>query len=540
MTRLRREDGFALVLALACIVVFGILTAAAISYTTSNQQAAVQSGSDLQARQYAEAGLNDAYSTIVHTNAIGSDPTSASLLGTSASPLTFCITTTSCSNGGVGSASVAGCYGGVNGATCTGISPSAPASTWVISSTGYARKPDGTTISRSATAEVLVNPVNSGVVAAVWNHVFLTAPLVPNTCQTTFGAQSLTFNAPLYVSGNLCLTAQNSSIVENTQPVDLQVGGVLAMTAQNESIGSSGTPITSGVVVGGCSTSAPPWNSTTACGSTSYYHVRTTDTFAAQAAPAESATDEANDYAAFDPGPDHPCLAGTNPAPLNANQLDWSANGASEPDGSGSGSAGGSFDLTPSSSYACISQNGTSKGYLIWNSGSSSITVSGITVPAKTLAVNGSIFFDSNVNITHAATYTGTAALEAAGTITFTQQNVTLCATSACVHGSANWQGNSGNNSMLTLVSLIANNSQAIYFSGQSEQFQGSLWTQPSSTCKIGAQSATIEGPIVCGSMNIAAQSANLMPLPAIKNMPVGAPIPPNTGVTIGAPTYIK
>ena len=540
MKRLRREDGFALVLALACIVVFGIMTAAAISYTTSNQQGAVQSKSDLQARQYAEAGLNDAVSTLWHTNANGSDPTASGLLGTSASPLTFCITTTTCNSGDVGSANVSGCYGGVNGATCTGIAPSAPASTWVISATGYAEKPDGTTISRAATAEVVVNPVNSGVVAAVWNHVFLTAPLVPNVCQTTFGAQSLTFNAPLYVSGNLCLTAQNNSIIENTQPVDVQVGGVLAMTAQNESIGTSGTPITSGVVVGGCSTSSPPWNSTTACGSVSNYHVRTTDTFTAQAAPAETPSDQAHDYASFDPGPAHPCLAGTNPAPLNANQLDWSGNGASEPDNSGSGSSGGSFDLTPSSSYACISQNGTSTGYLIWNNGASSITVSGITVPSKTLAVNGSIFFDSNITVTQAATYVGTAALEAAGTITFTQQNVTLCATSACVHGSANWQGNSGNNSMLTLVSLIANNAQAISFSAQSEQFQGSLWTQPSSTCKIGAQSAVIEGPIVCGTMNIAAQSANLMPLPAIKNMPVGAPIPPNTGVTIGAPTYIK
>lgn len=540
MKALRRDDGFALVLALACIVVFGISTAAAISYTTSNQQASVQSASDLQARQYAEAGLNDAVSTLWHTNANGSDPTASGLLGTSASPLVFCITTTSCSSGEVGSATVAGCYGGTNGATCTGISPSAPVSTWVIVSTGYARKPDGSTISRSATAEILVSPLNSGAVAAVWNHVFLTAPVVPNVCQTTFSAQNMTFNAPVYVIGNLCMTAQNDSILENGQPVDVQIGGVLAIEAQNDSVGSSGTPITSGVVVGGCTTSSPPWNSTAACGSTSYYHVRSTDTFTSQAAPAETATDEANDYAAFDPGPDHTCLAGTSPAPLNANQLDWAPNGANEPNDSGSGSSGGSFNLTPSSSYACISQNGTSKGYLIWNNGGSSITVSGITVPAKTLAVNGSIFFDSNLTVTQAATYTGTAALEVAGTITFTQQNVTLCATASCVHGSTHWQGNSGNNSMLTLVSLIANSSAAINFSAQSEQFQGSLWTQPSSTCAIGAQSVTIEGPIVCGSMNIAAQSANLMPLPAIKNMPVGAPIPPNTGVTIGAPTYIK
>ena len=42
------------------------------------------------------------------------------------------------------------------------------------------------------------------------------------------------------------------------------------------------------------------------------------------------------------------------------------------------------------------------------------------------------------------------------------------------------------------------------------------------------------------GSLDIETNSASLKPLPVIKNMPVGAPIPPNTSVTIGALTFIK
>jgi len=191
MRLLRRDDGFALVLALACIVVFGILTTAAISYTTSNQQAAAQSSHDLQALQYAEAGLNDAYSMLVHANTIGTDPTSAGLLGTSTSPLTFCITSASCTAGSQGTATVIGCYGGNNGATCTGVSPSSPSSTWVIAATGYAVKPGGQTVARTMTAKVVISPLSAGAVAAVWNHVFVTAPATnPQTCQLNFGGNS--------------------------------------------------------------------------------------------------------------------------------------------------------------------------------------------------------------------------------------------------------------------------------------------------------------------------------------------------------------
>ena len=518
MRTLRREDGFALVLALACIVVFGIATAAAISYTTSNQQASVQSGNDLQARQYAEAGLNDAYSTLVHANSAGSDPTTAGLLGTSASPLVFCITTTSCNAGDKGSATVMGCYGGTNGATCTGISPSSATSTWVIVSTGYAAGPLGTVISRTTEATVQVTPLSSGAVAAVWNHIFLTAPLVPNTCQTTFAGNTLNITAPIYTVGNLCLTGNTDKIMESGQPVDVMVGGKLAFWGNTDSVGQDSThPITSAVVVGGCTKTNNSWT-TSPCGNGTFnYWVHNTDTYIAEDAPTLSDTEITNDYNNFDPGPKHPCASGNNPyAPLAASVFD---NNTTYDD------SAGTFQLTPASNYACVSQGGASTGQLVWNNTN------------HTLIVNGNIFIDGNLNVTQSLTYTGVGLIMVAGTITF-QNQVNLCAVSSC--SLTNWQGTSGNNQMLSLDALAANNPSAISVPMNSTSYQGALFTQPSSGITIAGNTVNLQGPMSLGTIVITGNTPNLEPLPVIKNMPVGAPVPPNTSVSIGQMSYIK
>ncbi|HET8893678.1 MAG TPA: hypothetical protein VFM96_06245 [Gaiellaceae bacterium] len=514
MRALRRDDGFALVLALACIVVFGISTAAAISYTTSNQQASFQSASDLQARQYAEAGLNDAYSTLVHANSSGSDPTATGLLGTSASPLVFCVTTTSCSSGSVGSTTVAGCYGGTAGATCTGISPSSPSSTWVIVATGYARKPDGTTISRSMTAEVVISPLSAGAIAAVWNHVFITAPPTnPQTCQLDFGGNSTTINVPLYVIGNLCLPG-NTSIEETPggQAVDLQVGGLLYMHSGNSThVGASATsPITSGVVVGGC-TNVSVTSATSPCDGTNpafNYWVKTKDAFVPNDAPAKTDAGIQTDYNTFSPGPKNPCTSSTGTPPTFDNDGVYN-------------DSNGTVNLTPTASYTCT----TSSGTLSWNNSTGVLTVA------------GSIFFDGNVTVSQTAVYSGTAVLEMAGTFAMSANNISLCAVAGCTFTS--WQGSSGNNSMLTVAPVIKN-AVAFTMSGNSETFQGSMWTQPSSSVAFTSNSTTIQGPISVGSISSSLNNTVIQPLPVIKNMPVGAPIPPNTSVSIGSLSYIK
>src|SRR5579864_4367259 len=284
-SRLRPEDGIALVMALGITVVLIIFVASMITYTTSGQRSANRSSAGLQARTYAEGGLDTAYSIIWNTNANGADPTQAGLIGTPASPKTVCLATgQTCSSTGVpGTVSIYGCYGGTNGTSCNGIAVAK--STWLIVATGYAYgASSGSTSAETTMATVAISPLNSGAIAAVWNHMFLTAPLIPNVCQTTFSGNTLSITAPIYSIGNVCFTGNTDSLIENGQPVDLMVGGKLVFAGNTDSVGTNGHPITSGVVVGGCTTNV--LLSTTPCGNGTWpYYVTNSESFISQDAP---------------------------------------------------------------------------------------------------------------------------------------------------------------------------------------------------------------------------------------------------------------
>ena len=554
----RAEDGIALVLALTVLVCFSITTVAAVTMANSTTHTAASGGAQQDASAFAEAGINAAESIFYAQNTAGGNPSAANLLGcagvtgvndtngpsncASPSPIALCLATSSpCTAGTAGTAGVVGYFSGANPGSYAG--KSVAASTWLIVSTGYARAQTGTgLVTRTLYAKVTISPLGQGGVASVWNHVFITAPLVAGVCQLDFsGSNGVSMNVPIYTVGNLCLGS--NTVAENGQAVDLEVGGKLYIPAGGQIGASSVLPITSGVVVGGC-TSVSVSAATTACGSGSFnYWVGTTSAYISQSAPGESASDIMNDYSTFDPGPKHTCLAGTTPAPLADNKFDFSivaGEGTTVAPGiSGSGSSGGAMELAPASSYACISKNGASAGYLIWNNGASPITVSGITVPAKTLAINGSIYFDSDVTISQTVTYMGTGVIEASGGFTFNGNSTAVCAVSGGTNicDSAHWQGTSGNNQMMTLVALRTNGA-GFNFPNNSQWFQGSLWTQPSSSLTIVKNTTTIQGPMAVGTLGAGSNGAVLKPMPVIKNMPAGAPIPPNTNVTISAPSY--
>ena len=524
--RLRNEDGIALVMALGITVVLIIFVTSMITYTTSSQRGANQSSADLQARTYAEGGLNTAYSIIVSANTSGTDPTSPSLLGCSGStapsdcsnptPKVVCLTTASCTTGSVGSARVYGYFSGTNQQTYNGqtVAPS----TWLLVSTGFARNPDGNTTARTTTATVHVSALDNGAVAAVWNHIFMTKPLDPTTCQATFNGNNTSITSPLYVVGNLCLSGQNVTVQEVTggQPIDLMVGGKLVLSGSGSKVGADSThPIYSGVAQGGCTTVSVT-SSTSTCSPSSFnYWVSHADTFISAQAPAIVSGDIAADYANFDPGPSHACASGGLPSST------WDNNTTQD------NSLPSAFELVPTSSYTCVSQNGSSSGQLSWNNST------------KQLTITGSVFVDGSMTISQSATYTGTGVIEVAGTITFNGNATQLCATTFTPCDFNNWQGSSNNHSMLTLVAL-AKNTTSISFTNNSQTFQGSLWTDPSSTMTFVKNGVTIEGPISIGGFDATFNNALFKPLPVITNMPTGAPLPPNTGASIGALTLTK
>jgi hypothetical protein len=131
------------------------------------------------------------------------------------------------------------------------------------------------------------------------------------------------------------------------------------------------------------------------------------------------------------------------------------------------------------------------------------------------------------------------AVIETTGTITFNGNNHSLCAESPCNTAAGAWQGSSGNNSMLNLVSL-AQNTTAIHVTGNAQQFQGSLWTQPNANVTFDKNGVIIEGPMSIGTLDSTFNNAQLIPFPIIQNMPLGAPLPPNAGATISSLTYLR
>lgn len=525
------------------LLVMAIATASMTGYTTFNGRSAQTSNDRLAAQHYAESGVNVAYNILDWTLSNGGNAGAANLLGCAGAagptdaggpsncaaptPKVFCFGgTPSCAAGQPQTLSVYGYFSGTS--TGSYLGTTVPPSTWLIVATGYAWNSSAErVISQTARARVTVKPLGAGAIAAVWNHVFITAPLVPNVCALTMSGNSVVLTVPLYVIGNMCLGSNGSGTVmkETTQPVDLQVGGKLILVG-GSSIGADAShPITSGVVVGGCSTVSVS-SATTPCTPTGLnYWVKTPETFVLHDAPALSPAQAATSYATADPGPKHPCAPGNSPNPplaASAFDNDTALNLTTEPNATAA-----SFELTPSFSYSCISQGGATVGQLSWNN------------TTKQLTINGSIFFDGNVTISQSGTYTGTAAMAAAGTFSFNGNNLSLCTKSPCNTSSGAWQGSSGNNSMLTLVAL-ASNANAIVFQNNSQTFQGSLWTQPSSVVAFVKNTDTIEGPISVGGIDSEFNNATLIPLPVIVNMPVGAPLPPNSSVSLSSLTYVQ
>jgi hypothetical protein len=281
------------------------------------------------------------------------------------------------------------------------------------------------------------------------------------------------------------------------------VGGSLYL-ASGTSVGASSTqPITSGVVVGGCTTVSIT-STMYPCGGSSpkfNYWVKNTESFAGAQAPTQTDANILNDYQTFDPGPMHPCANGTNPFDVDQTKNDNNP----------------TFDLTPSTPYSCISQNGASVGELVWD--------------GTTLTINGSIYIDGNVTASHSAVYSGVGVIEFSGTFSMTGNNESICAVSGCSF--TQWQ--SGTKTAMLLLASVQHGTSppAISFTGNQETFQGSLWTQPDAAVTFGSNTTKIQGPISVGTITSNMQNTTLEPLPVIKNMPLGAPVPPNVSVTI-------
>jgi hypothetical protein len=220
--------------------------------------------------------------------------------------------------------------------------------------------------------------------------------------------------------------------------------------------------------------------------------------------PQVSNTDADNTYNNADPGPKHPCKAGTSPSPLAATTFESTGNTARD------NSVATTFNLTPTFSYSCQSATGT--GNLTWNDSTNTLTIS------------GTVFIDGSMAITQSGSYTGMGSIYLSGSFTMGGTALAFCAVSGCIFG--NWNPNTR---MLMIVAL--GSGSAINITGGLDIFQGSLFANPGSTTTMSGASAYIQGPLVSGKFSFS-QYTLIQPLPTINTLPPGAPLAVNARAT--------
>jgi hypothetical protein len=359
------ESGFALVLALAATVIISILVVSMITYTSSNSRAATVSSGRNKAYHLAEAGINNALN-LVYASAT---PNLANLLA----PRTV--------NYDGGTATFSGSLDeSFPNESCPGWF-----ACWNITSTGFARNPTGgpsAQLKRTLNVKLPLDPIYSQhLVNDVYDYVFVYG--TGQTCDFE-NANNTTFDSPLYVQGNLCVS--NSTAIMN----ELHVWGTAAINSP-ASIGQrNGNTIvndTAGVhIFGGCL-------GATSCHVAPQVWANPLDELPRTLTPPNVANSAAGWYKAASPGPYFPCKT-TVGTPSNTGNWATAFDGdqGTIPDSSRMNrSVMAAFDLTPPSAYSCKN----AWGELSYDP--SAKDANNNTVP--TLTVRGTVFIDGNARI---------------------------------------------------------------------------------------------------------------------------------------------
>ena len=438
----------ALVMALAVLVVLGMLGVVITTYTTAGQRTASRSSAGVTAYSLAEAGINNAMALL-------SKPKSA------LSPTLLPETTKAYDNGSVT------WKGTLNTLT----------STWAITSTGTMRNPTGGTqpVTRKITVSVKVRPKSMQPTNnPAWNYIIATRTSTPKGCDQSLN-NSVNIQSPMYVLGNLCLNTPSQ-----VTGGPLQVKGSMTLDV-NTNVGSSGAPVNEVHVANGCSYK------------TGAYVTPCTPTQKVWASVADSSpitlelptADFASWYVNSAPGPRQPCTTQSGTVPVFDNNTTWD---------SPMGSVPGNFNLTPpSTDYSCIVQggNGTVYGQLSWNH------------TTKTLTIAGTVFIDGSVTVNYGyqnvpIKYQGTGTIYVGGR--FLISNTLFCADiNATNDGCAfpSWDPNS------KFLVIVANGSGGQVPVGDSIQivssaFEGGLFA--TNTIELDTHSQT-EGPMFAANV---------------------------------------
>jgi Tfp pilus assembly protein PilV len=500
--RLVAEEGFALLVALAAMLVLGVAGTSMFVYTDSNTAATRLTAAETSAHAVAEAGMQSML-------AILNDPAKNALEPN----LLACTVASNCTT------TLSEGYAQWRGSLCDG-SPDESGDCdrtwtgnpyWLLWSTGFVRNPNSggnatqTIRARLTVVPTLTQPLNN----PAWNYIYTTHPVTPGVCDETI-QQKGALASPLYVSGNLCL--QNTATIVGG-PLD--VAGSLTMFQKANGVGSANAPISDAHIAGGCQW----WNKSyhgPCQGSPDNVYAKTLDSTFVPIPPPNVYWDSW--YLNASPGPYFPCNAPGGPVPV----FDNDQFNAPSPDAvHRNGSVTTPFNLTPSVSYTCK----TAGGELSWDATKHALTV------------RGTIFIDGSAYIQNGATntYSGQGALYLSGT--FLEKNSTLCAqvdqkTGGC--DTTHWDPNKA------LLGIIANGQGGIVNPNDSEQFvsatfQGAVYA----THDIDTDTTSaVLGPMLANAVNLGQTVSTAFPKVTI--VPASFPGSPAVYAQPQQPVYLN
>ncbi len=499
---LPQDQGQALVIALTIMAVLAVTATMLFSYTAANSRAASRSDATQKAYAGAESGVNSAVAILALGTNNALDPC---LLHPPTNPSGF-----TCASNTPFTASV-------DGGTVTFYGTfDATQQLWTITSSASFRNPTGPTaapVRRTMRATVPI-PANQNDPAntAIWNYIISTKTSNSTTCDMWL-QNTVQIDEPLYVAGNLCMNNSAQVLQPGSTAVKLVAMGKLILMSPQTSVGISSQPIYEANVGGGCGTSVTNTTHTCTVGDKVY-----ASTLKNTASPISlPIVDDVNAYMSAKPGPKNPCSITSGTPPV------WDNDGVLDLAGHPNGSVPAAFNLTPGTNYTCQATDGAGNivGQLDWNNTTKTLTIKG------KLYIDGSVYSDNGV----VDLYQGSATLFLTGTFTITNSTKICGITATALCDFTQWSPNSN---MLIVVAHGDNGNGYSIQMANSTKWQGGFFA--AKNLDLG-QSSIDEGPMFSSGINLG-NSVQVRPLPAITNLPLGAPLAPNVHAAPGTPTF--
>jgi hypothetical protein len=486
---LRRQEGITLVMAVGILGVLSMTGATVVYYTSTNARTAGHSDAHSSAYHLAEAGINEMMAILSkpENNALNKH-----LLGYQANG-TVTHTVHEYDRGTVE------WWGTLNESTAT----------WALTAVGTIDNPtgaDAADVKRTLRAAVPVTPTTTQPLNnPSWNYIYSTK--TGSTCDMTL-ENTVSVKTRLYVAGNLCL--KNSSNIAGGSNVSIVVQGAITEYQSGNFIGSSTTPVQELSVGGGCqwfnnARHDPCVQGAGTSGFDNVWASTITDTPVLLEHPN---ADWDAWYLNGSPGPYYPCLTQSGTPPTFDNDQGSSQFPSATHRNTSVTSA---FNLTPSTSYSCV----TAGGALSWNATS------------KILTINGTIFIDGYVKIdpptaNQVYQYNGQGTIYTNGTVLI--KNVKFCGGLSADGTTCDFAAWNPNTEMLTFVSNGSGGQTdvdaGVSVEVKSATFQGALYA----TNKVQLDtSSKVDGPLV-GSEVVLGQSIQTDDFETIITVPVGMP----------------